>query len=165
MAPIIFSPSLGIGLLLCAGLAGFCVVATGTIMSELPVHAQPRSTKDLELFVQPDTDNARAIFAALAQFGAPLEGLKPDDLIEQGSFFRMGSAPQMIEIFSEISGVAFDEAWGRRVERVVDEPANLRAFFISAEDFVANKLAAARLQDIADAAAVRPAGELRSRDH
>lgn len=126
----------------------------------LAVHAQPRATKDLDLFIQPDGENAKAVFAALVQFGAPMENLKPADLIERGSFFRIGTAPQMIEVFSEISGVEFRDAWNRRLERVVDEATNLRAFFISAEDFVANKLAAARPQDVADAAAVRRVRDL-----
>jgi len=127
----------------------------------LAVHAQPRATKDLDIFVQPERENAEAVFAALAQFGAPLENLKAEDLVERGSFFRMGTAPQMIEVFSEISGVTFDQAWERRVERVVDEESNLKVFFISAEDFIANKLAAGRPQDIADVAAVRRSSELK----
>ena len=126
----------------------------------MAVHAQPRATKDLDLFIQPDGANAKAVFAALVQFGAPMENLKPADLIERGSFFRIGTAPQMIEVFSEISGVEFRDAWNRRLERVVDEATNLRAFFISAEDFVAKKLAAARPQDVADAAAVRRVRDL-----
>jgi len=130
----------------------------------LAIHAQPRATKDLDLFVQPSRENAEAVYAALAQFGAPLGNLAPDDLVERGSFFRMGTAPQMIEIFPEISGVEFDQAWDRRMERVIDEGSGLTAFFISAEDFVANKLAAARPQDIADVAAVQRASELRSEE-
>jgi hypothetical protein len=128
----------------------------------LAVHAQPRATKDLDLFVRSDAENGKAVFAALEKFGAPLEGVNPDDLVDRGSFFRMGTAPQMIEIFSEISGVEFDGAWERRVEEVVDEITGLRAWFISEEDFVTNKLAAARPQDIADAAAVRRVSALRS---
>jgi hypothetical protein len=98
----------------------------------------------------------------LAEFGAPLSGLKPEDLIDPGSFFRMGTAPQMIEILPEISGVEFDQAWERRVKEVIDEDTGLTAFVISAADLMTNKLAAARSQDIADAAAVRRAVELRS---
>jgi hypothetical protein len=111
--------------------------------------------------VKPDAENAKAVFAALAKFRAPLAGLKPEDLIDPGSFFRMGTAPQMIEILPRISGVEFDQAWERRIEEVIDEKAGLNAFFISAEDFITNKLAAARPQDIADAAAVRRASEVR----
>jgi hypothetical protein len=36
-------------------------------------HAQPRFTKDIDLFIQADPTNAQATYAALAAFGAPLE--------------------------------------------------------------------------------------------
>lgn len=111
--------------------------------------------------MQPENENARAVFAALAQFGAPLGDLTPEDLIDRGSYFRMGTAPQMIKIFSQISGVEFDQAWERRTEEMIDPSNGATAWFISAEDFIADKLAAARPQDIADAAAVRRASELR----
>ena len=42
-------------------------------------HAQPRDTKDLDIFILPVTDNAKAVFAALREFGAPL--ISRDDLI------------------------------------------------------------------------------------
>ena len=32
-------------------------------------HSQPRFTKDMDLFIQADTANAKAIYAALAEFG------------------------------------------------------------------------------------------------
>jgi hypothetical protein len=67
----------------------------------------------------------------------------------------------MIETLSHISGVDFDSAWERRIEEVIDERAGLKAFVISAADFITNKLAAARPQDLADAAAVRRASELK----
>jgi hypothetical protein len=53
-----------------------------------------------------------------------------------------------------------NQAWQRRIEEVIDESAGLKVFVISAPDFITNKLAAARPQDIADAAAVRRASEL-----
>ncbi len=124
------------------------------------VHAQPRATKDLDLFVRPDPENGKAIYAALAKFGAPLAGLTPDDLIDPAAFFRIGSAPQMIEILPKISGVEFDAAWSRRIEELIDENSGLRIFVISAEDFIINKLASGRLQDLADAEAVRSAQRL-----
>lgn len=126
------------------------------------VHAQPRATKDLDLFIQPNPENAKAVFAALTQFGAPLAGVQPEDFIDPDSFFRIGAAPQMIEILPRISAVDFDLAWERRLEIVIDESTGLKVCFISADDFVANKLAVARAQDIADAEAVQRATELRS---
>ncbi len=37
-------------------------------------HTHLRFTKDMDLFISADTENAKATFAALASFGAPLEG-------------------------------------------------------------------------------------------
>src|SRR6185503_20972848 len=37
------------------------------------VHAQPRYTKDIDLFIKADLANAQATYAALAEFGAALE--------------------------------------------------------------------------------------------
>ena len=125
------------------------------------VHAQPRATKDLDIFVQPEPANGEAVFAALANFGAPVSDLKPADLIDPGSFFRMGVSPHMVEILPQISGVTFEDAWQRRVETVIDEQTGLKAFVISADDFITNKLASGRHQDLADVEAVRAAQRLR----
>lgn len=122
-------------------------------------HAQPRATKDIDLFIKPDADNAKEVFAALAKFGAAVEGLRAEEFIERDKFFRMGRAPIMVDIVSEISGVDFDPAWQRRVEAVIDPESGLLAFFISREDLIAAKLAAGRPQDIADVAALRTAAE------
>jgi len=125
----------------------------------LSVHAQPRATKDIDILVRPDPDNAKAVFAALAKFGAPLQGYSAADFAEPGPFFRMGRAPIGVDILTEIPGVDFDTAWPRRVEGVVDAATGLKASFISAEDFIATKLASARPQDLADVDAVRKAQE------
>jgi hypothetical protein len=34
------------------------------------VHAEPRATKDLDLFIGSDKENSEAVFRALAQYGA-----------------------------------------------------------------------------------------------
>jgi len=38
------------------------------------IHAQPRATKAPDILVKADAENAEAVFAALARFGAPLRG-------------------------------------------------------------------------------------------
>ena len=124
-------------------------------------HAQPRFTRDIDIFIQADTANAQAIYAALASFGAPLEGIRPEDFAERGSFFRFGRDPHGFDILSDIPGVDFESAWERRVEGVIDPQSGLKAFFISATDLIASKLAAGRPQDLADAEAIRKATEAR----
>jgi hypothetical protein len=121
------------------------------------IHAQPRATKDLDILVKADPENGQAVFTALARFGAPLKGMTAADFAEPGPFFRMGHPPIGIDVLTLISGVDFDSAWLRRVEAVIDPNSGLKAFFISAEDLITAKLAAGRLQDLADVDAIRKA--------
>jgi hypothetical protein len=120
-------------------------------------HAQPRSTKDLDLFIKPDAENARAVYRALAEFGALLSALKAEDFLEPGMFFRRGSPPLMVDILPEIKGVDFDHAWRNRVPVLIDADSGLMASFISRSDLLAAKVAAGRPQDLADATALREA--------
>jgi hypothetical protein len=123
------------------------------------IHAQPRATKDIDILVKPDAENAKAVFGALAQFGEPLQGLTAADFAEPGPFFRMGREPVSADILTEIPGVNFDVAWERRVEHTVDAQTGLKAFFISRDHLIAAKLASARPQDLADVDAIRKAAE------
>lgn len=53
-------------------------------------HSQPRFTKDLDLFIEADPANAKATYAALAAFGAPLQDVRPEDFEDRSTFFRFG---------------------------------------------------------------------------
>jgi len=72
----------------------------------------------------------QGIFAALAEFGAPLENLKPADFEETGPFFRMGREPVGVDILTTIPGVDFDTAWEHRIERHNRAGQRMTAFFI-----------------------------------
>jgi hypothetical protein len=118
------------------------------------VHAQPRATKDLDIFIRCDAENARAVWRALAEFGAPMGDVTEDYFAQPGNGFRMGRPPIMIEILTRIDGVEFAAARARAVMDDINE-AGLRVPIISAADLITNKLAAGRLQDLADVEAVR----------
>ncbi|HTX76745.1 MAG TPA: DUF6036 family nucleotidyltransferase [Terracidiphilus sp.] len=127
------------------------------------LHAQPRFTRDIDLFIKADRANAEALYAALAEFGAPLEGIRIEDFEEPGSFFRFGRDPRGFDILPDLGGVEFDAAWENRIESVVDPESGLTAYFISAPDLIAAKLASGRPQDMADAEAIRKAIEATQR--
>jgi hypothetical protein len=122
-------------------------------------HAQPRFTRDIDFFIKADLLNARATHAALAEFGAALDGIRPEDFAKPGSFFRFGRDPRGFDLLPDLPGVDFDAAWKRRVEGVIDINTGLKAFFISSADLLAAKLASGRPQDLADADAIRRAME------
>jgi hypothetical protein len=122
-------------------------------------HSQPRFTKDIDPFIQAEPSNTKAIYAALAEFGAPLQGITPEDFTDRNSFFRFGRDPRGFDILPDIPGVDFDAAWERRVETVVDPTIGLKANFISADDLIASKLASGRARDLADVEEIRNAAE------
>jgi hypothetical protein len=113
------------------------------------LHGRLRATKDVDIFVGIDPNNAHRVWRALAAFGAPLEELRPEDLTQPDSFFIMGRPPNQIDVITTIDGVSFEEAWGHRVEQTYGGE---RAHYIGREDFIKNKTAAARPQDVADVA-------------
>ena len=47
------------------------------------MHGYVRATHDLDLFIRPTEENARAAFGALRALGVPLEGLEAADLTER----------------------------------------------------------------------------------
>jgi len=93
--------------------------------------------------------------AALTKFGTPLEGLKPEDFIEKGLFYRMGYPPLVVDILPEISCVNFDAAWGKRGEVKIGK--DLKVFLIDADSLIASKLAAGRPEGLADVAVLQRA--------
>ena len=117
------------------------------------VHAEPRATKDLDLFIRSDGDNSKAVFRALAQY-APLDGLSPADFFD-GTTFQIGQPPARFNILQRIDGVTFDEAWKNRIEGLIDGEVQIAV--ISRDDLIRNKLACGREQDILDAKKLRAA--------
>lgn len=91
------------------------------------IHQRPRLVR------KADAVNAKAVFAALASFGALLTGIT-EDLADPGKFFRFGKEPIAIDALPSIDGVDFDSAWERRIEGIVDEQSGLKEFFISKPD-------------------------------
>jgi predicted nucleotidyltransferase len=113
------------------------------------VHGRLRATKDADIFVGTDAENARKVWRALTAFGAPLEELEVQDLTRPDVFFIMGRQPNQIDVITTIDGVSFDEAWPNRLEASYGGvPVN----YIGREDLIANKLAADRPQDRVDVA-------------
>jgi predicted nucleotidyltransferase len=119
------------------------------------VHAEPRATKDLDLFIASDKENSEAVFRALAQYGAPLAGLSPADF-QDGTVFQIGQPPARIDLLQHIDGVSFDEAWENRIEGLLN--GEIRTVVISKDDLIRNKLASGREQDVLDVKKLRAGG-------
>jgi hypothetical protein len=121
------------------------------------IHAQPRATKDMDIFVSPDRSNIEAVYEALLRFGAPLVATDKSQFLEPGTFFRIGAPPCQVDIFPEIPGIEFEPCWANRLEVPLDAESSFFANFISANDLIAAKVATGREQDMADVQAIRRA--------
>jgi hypothetical protein len=113
----------------------------------LALHAEPRFTRDLDIWVEASPENASRVWEALAAFGAPLAELNVEDLSSEGLVFQIGVAPCRADILTSVTGVAFEEAWPNRVD---DRYGDQTAHFIGFSELVRNKRASGRPQDLAD---------------
>ncbi len=119
-------------------------------------YAEPRFTKDLNVWISTDAANAEAVYKALREFGAPLAELTAKDFAEDGYFFQMGVPPVRVDVLMGIPGVQFDECWQRRTEIDFD---GLKVWFISRGDLILAKRAAGRPQDLIDADLLSQSGD------
>jgi hypothetical protein len=110
-------------------------------------HGRPRATGDLDVWVDPTPVNAPRVVRALAGFGAPMADIAESDFARPGVVFQMGVPPGRIDILTELTGLAFDEAWpGREAGTFGDVTVD----FIGREAFIRNKRATGRAKDLGD---------------
>ena len=123
-------------------------------------YAEVRTTKDLDIFVEPSPSNAVQVFKALAEFGAPLQGITIEDFATPGTIFQVGVEPQRIDVLTKIDGVTFSQAWKTSEPGLVDDEIPVR--YISSEALIINKLASGRPRDLTDVHNLRKSAEARS---
>lgn len=116
-------------------------------------HAQPRFTKDLDVWTDPDPANAARVFEALRHFGAPLHELTASDLARPETIFQIGVPPNRIDIVTAIDGVGFPEAWPEHVETTYGDQI---VPVIGRRQLVQNKRASGRPQDLLDLEILKP---------
>lgn len=110
-------------------------------------HAQPRFTKDLDLWVEPTQENAARVARALREFGVPLIEVTEEDFAQERTQFMIGRPPCAIDFLTSLPGLMFAAAWPNRVE--VDDEGFI-IFYLGREDLKNAKRHAGRMQDLAD---------------
>lgn len=110
-------------------------------------HGYPRATNDIDIWIAPEADNIDRTFQCLMQFGFDTTALQLDWLKTPEKILRLGYPPVRIDLMTTISGVAFNDAYQRRITDDLDgEPVSL----IGLEDLRTNKKAAGRHKDLDD---------------
>lgn len=79
-------------------------------------HAQPRFTKDLDVWVPTELNDSQRVYDALKAYGAPLRDLPQESFAEPGLILQIGVAPVRVDIMTLVPGVTAQEAWRHRVK-------------------------------------------------
>lgn len=113
----------------------------------LAFHGVPRLTGDLDLWIRPAWENAVRVQLALNEFSFSSLGLSAADFDHPGPVVQLGFPPLRIELLTELSGLAFEEAWADRVSGLLGE---IEANYASRAALLKNKRATGRAKDLGD---------------
>lgn len=113
----------------------------------LAYHGAPRYTGDLDILIKSDTTNAQKILDALSEFGFSSLGLTVDDFSQPDKVVQLGVPPVRVDILTSITGVSWDHA---QANKKLGHYGEVPTFYIGKKDFIMNKKATHRHQDLAD---------------
>jgi len=111
------------------------------------IYAEPRYTKDLDLWVEREATNARKILKALDEFGFASMALTIEDFTSPKVVIQLGVEPVRIDLLTDVADLEFADCWERRLEIVLSET---RATLIGLDDLIKTKEKAGRPRDLAD---------------
>ena len=111
------------------------------------LHGHPRYTKDIDVWVGLDEENAGRLIQAIENFGFGSLGLAAEDFLIPDRIVQLGYPPSRIDLKTTLPGVVFEECYPSGVGVPIDD---LTITFIDLENHRTNKRASGRYQDLAD---------------
>ena len=110
-------------------------------------HGYPRSTGDMDIWIELSPSNAAKVVKAFHAFGYRAPDMHEELFLEKGAIVRMGNPPLRLEIVNEISGVTFARCYAARKRAIID---GIRVNLINLQHLKKNKKAAGRPKDLND---------------
>jgi len=110
-------------------------------------YSVPRLTRDIDIWISPKLNDAHKTHRALAEFGAPMRGITPEDLANKDNILQIGVEPIRIDIISDIESLSPSRAWRNRVRSSYGKA---KINIIGMKDLITAKRAAGRPQDKLD---------------
>ncbi len=114
----------------------------------LALHGKPRHTGDLDIWIDVSEENATRMLRVVRDFGLHSLGFQKKDFLTEGLINQIGYPPLRIDMLNSIDGVEFSDAL-LNMEKIELE-GNLIINYIGLTDFIKNKKASGRKQDITD---------------
>ncbi len=110
-------------------------------------YAEPRYTKDLDLWVEPSSENALRLREALLRFGGWVEGMSLEYFTTERTMFQIGLPPCRIDFLTSVPGLNFASSYDQKKVVELDGHA---VPFISLADLIIAKRTSGRAQDLRD---------------
>ncbi|MDI1353926.1 MAG: nucleotidyltransferase [bacterium] len=112
-------------------------------------HGFPRTTGDLDLFVEVSEQNYEHITEAFLAFGMPVFDMTKNNFLENSNLnvFSFGRPPVSIEILKEITGLSFGEVYTAAVSAELE---GVSVKIINLEHLKQNKQQSGRHKDLND---------------
>ncbi len=112
-------------------------------------HGFPRTTGDLDIFVEVSKENYHRLERAFYKFGLSVFDMTEINFLfnKDLNVFSFGRAPVSIEILKEISGLTFEEVYKNAVSTKIE---NIPLKIIHLKDLIHNKRISGRAKDIND---------------
>ena len=110
-------------------------------------YGYPRTTADMDIWVNLTPDNAKKLADVFVQFGMTSPEVNADLFLNRGNIVRMGIPPMRIEVLDDIDGVSFQDCYEGRIVTQIDD---VSVDMISLKDLRKNKKASGRYKDLDD---------------
>jgi predicted nucleotidyltransferase len=112
-------------------------------------HGFPRTTGDLDIFVEVSKENYQRLNHAFLEFGLSVFDMTEENFLfnKDITVFSFGRAPVSIKILKEISGLCFDEVYTNALDTEIEE---IQVKIIRLKDLIKNKKASGRAKEIND---------------
>jgi len=114
----------------------------------LAFNGKPRHTGHLDIWIGISELNATRMLQVLRDFGLTSLGFKKEDFLTTGYVTQIGYPPLRIDILNSIDGVEFKDAIKNTLRLEVENDFVIN--YIGLKDFVKNKQATGRSQDLVD---------------
>ena len=121
----------------------YCIIGAFAVA----FYAKPRYTKDLDIFIEPSSENAEKIRKTLVDFGFKDLNLSADDFCNEGNIIQLGYEPLRIDIMTSLPGCSFNQVWKNKATATYgSENVN----FIGLDELIQTKKFSGRPQDKVD---------------
>lgn len=127
----------------------YCIIGAYAVA----FYAEPRYTKDMDILIEPDMENARKIIKSLNEFGFQGLALKEKYFIQKGKVIQLGYEPVRIDLITSIEGCNSEDVWKNMA---VGAYGKHKTFFIGLNELIKNKKKSGRKQDSVDISKLMP---------